>query len=166
MLHSLIERRRRGQEEGFTLIELMVVVLIIAILIAIAIPTFLGARQRAQDRAAQSNARNGLTAEKTIYTDAQAYTSSATVLGGIEPSLNFVADEKPGTAGLNNEVAVSISTTTVTNDTVILGVLSKSGTCFYIKDVTGAGGAGTSYAKTSSCPPTNNLGALAFSNTW
>ena len=51
----------------------MVVVLIIAILIAIAIPTFLGARSRAQDRAAQSDLRNGLTAEKTIYTDAQTY---------------------------------------------------------------------------------------------
>ena len=69
---SLIARSR-DQEEGFTLIELMVVVLIIAILIAIAIPTFLGARQRAQDRAAQSDLRNGLTAEKTVYTDNQTY---------------------------------------------------------------------------------------------
>ena len=68
-----LARRRRDDEEGFTLIELMVVVLIIAILIAIAIPTFLGARQRAQDRAAQSDLRNGLTAEKTVYTDTQAY---------------------------------------------------------------------------------------------
>jgi prepilin-type N-terminal cleavage/methylation domain-containing protein len=42
----------RSGEAGFTLIELMVVVLIIAILIAIAIPTFLGARSRAQDRVA------------------------------------------------------------------------------------------------------------------
>ena len=49
---------RPEREAGFTLIELMVVVLLIAILIAIAIPTFLGARSRAQDRAAQSNLRN------------------------------------------------------------------------------------------------------------
>src|SRR5436305_9924936 len=67
MLQKLIERRR--DEEGFTLIELMVVVLIIAILIAIAIPTFLGARTRAQDRQAQSNLRNAFAAEKVVYTD-------------------------------------------------------------------------------------------------
>ncbi len=62
---KLIARRNRD-DDGFTLIELMVVVLIIAILIAIAIPTFLGARARAQDRAVQSNLRNGLPAEKTV----------------------------------------------------------------------------------------------------
>src|SRR5437588_11544310 len=91
MLQKLIERRRKGSEEGFTLIELMVVVLIIAILIAIAIPTFLGARQRAQDRAAQSNARNGLTAEKTVYTDSQTYSTDTTTAGlkGVESSLDW-----------------------------------------------------------------------------
>ncbi len=71
-IRSLIARRRE-QEEGFTLIELMVVVLIIAILIAIAIPTFLGARQRAQNRAVQSNLRNSMTAAKTMFTDKETY---------------------------------------------------------------------------------------------
>src|SRR5260221_13714636 len=80
-------KARRDSEEGFTLIELMVVVLIIAILIAIAIPTFLGARQRAQNRAAQSSLRNALTAAKTAYTDASDYsTADATGLLAIEPS--------------------------------------------------------------------------------
>ncbi|MDF2743112.1 MAG: hypothetical protein K0S88_4488, partial [Actinomycetia bacterium] len=42
MLQTLRRRLQGEREGGFTLIELMVVVLIIAILIAIAIPTFLG----------------------------------------------------------------------------------------------------------------------------
>src|ERR1700676_5643313 len=89
--HRRKNARDRG-EEGFTLIELMVVVLIIAIPIAIAIPTFLGARQKAQDRAAQSNLRNALTAAKTAYVDSQNYLSdSVTAYTSIEPSLTFVA---------------------------------------------------------------------------
>ena len=62
MLQTLRRRLQGEREGGFTLIELMVVVLIIAILIAIAIPTFLGARTRAQDRAAQASLRNALVA--------------------------------------------------------------------------------------------------------
>src|SRR5580698_8143809 len=54
-------------EAGFTLIELMVVLLIIAILLAIAIPTFLGVTSTANDRAAQSNLTNALTEGKALY---------------------------------------------------------------------------------------------------
>src|SRR3954466_2244329 len=90
MLQRLIARRRHGSEEGFTLIELMVVVLIIAILLAIAIPTFLGARERANDRAAQSSLRNALTAAKTLYTDSQDYSvATAASLPAVEPSLTY-----------------------------------------------------------------------------
>ncbi|MER3521874.1 MAG: hypothetical protein C4317_06775, partial [Acidimicrobiia bacterium] len=80
----------KGKDEGFTLIELMVVVLIIAILISIAIPTFLGARRRAQNRAAQSNLRNALTTEKTYYVDTQRYTDVPAQLQQVENSLLWV----------------------------------------------------------------------------
>jgi len=56
--------RRITRSVGFTLIELMIVVMIIAVLIAIAIPSFLGFRAKAQNRAAQSTL---VMAEKTAY---------------------------------------------------------------------------------------------------
>jgi type IV pilus assembly protein PilA len=100
LIHSL--KSRRDAEEGFTLIELMVVVLIIAILIAIAIPTFLGARQRAQDSAAKSDLRNAAAAAKVFYTDAETYVGmNSTTLEAIEPSLTYA------TSGSKTEVGVS-----------------------------------------------------------
>jgi type IV pilus assembly protein PilA len=84
-------RTRMKDDKGFTLIELMVVVLIIAILIAIAIPTFLGMRRRAQDRAAQSDLRNGVTAAKAFFTDKDSYTGfDVTAAEAAEPSLDWM----------------------------------------------------------------------------
>jgi type IV pilus assembly protein PilA len=131
MLETLRKRLGRDEEEGFTLIELMVVVLIIAILIAIAIPTFLGARTRAQDRQAQSNLRNAFAAEKVLYTDNQAYTSSASALSGVEPSLTYSAGTDPSGGADAKTIFVNVDSTT---GVVILAAKSKSGTCWYMKD--------------------------------
>jgi type IV pilus assembly protein PilA len=139
MIHWLRERLAKD-EAGFTLIELMVVVLIIAILIAIAIPTFLGARERAQDRAAQSNVRNGLTAEKVYYTDSEEYTSDATALGAIEPSLTFAA-----AVSATDPSVLDVEICGTGNSAVALSAQSASGTVFTILDVA-TGDAGTFYA--------------------
>jgi type IV pilus assembly protein PilA len=153
-----LRARRDGDDEqsGFTLIELMVVVLIIAILIAIAIPTFLGARQRAQDKAAQSSLRNSLTAAKTIYTDSEKYTDAdPTALQDTEPSLKFVIATDPSTQP--KEVSV-LTVTNATTNQVTLAAVSKGGTCFAMRDTVASTtvAPGTAFSKvTGACTATN-----------
>jgi type IV pilus assembly protein PilA len=128
---TAIRRRMDKDETGFTLIELMVVVLIIAILIAIAIPTFLGAQNRARDRGAQSDLRNGLTAAKTLATDSaglfqvNSVNITSSDMKTTEPSLNFdaIAGTTTTVIGVNVEG---------TGDNITLVKKSASGTWFGI----------------------------------
>ena len=137
-----------SDETGFSLIELMVVVLIIAILIAIAIPQFVGARSRANDRATQSDLRNGLTAEKTVYTDTQKYYVNSTAVKTAEPTLPW-----------GTKLLVQVGTNTDPSDTVCLSELSKSGSWFAVGDVATSSGTaddGTFYIKSASDPCTTD----------
>ncbi|MBU4175606.1 MAG: prepilin-type N-terminal cleavage/methylation domain-containing protein [Actinobacteria bacterium] len=61
------------KSKGFTLIELMIVILIIAILVGIAIPVYLQARRNAQKRTCQANLRTIEGAINTYYADAELY---------------------------------------------------------------------------------------------
>jgi type IV pilus assembly protein PilA len=146
---ATLRARREDDERGFTLIELMVVVLIIAILIAIAIPTFLGAQSKAKDRAAQSSLRNALTTEKTVYTDTQLYTSDATTLKANEPSLKFQTAASTGPKIVS--VSVAADTDGNADQVVVMGAKSAAGTCYFMRDT--ATGPGTEFAagKAATC---------------
>ena len=72
---------RKEKEQGFTLIELMIVVAIIGILAAIAIPQFAAYRAKAFNSSAQADLRNMMTAEEAYYASETEYFSVASTTG-------------------------------------------------------------------------------------
>jgi type IV pilus assembly protein PilA len=79
-------------DEGFSLIELLVVILIIGILAAIAIPAFAGQKGKASDAQAKELARTAETTAETIAVDNNGeYTKvSAAELNRYEPSIGIL----------------------------------------------------------------------------
>jgi type IV pilus assembly protein PilA len=173
-----VELESRGTADaGFTLIELMVVLLIIAILLAIAIPTFLGVTSSANDRATQSNLSNGLTEATAEYQDlGQTYSNISSALSASSPEFTWTASSSPCTTLTANCVSIYPVDVAVSTDQqgLILAAMSKSGTCWWVAHLqatptvlatpgfdtststqSGAATAGTFYAKKTSAGPTN-----------
>ena len=158
-------------EAGFTLIELMVVLLIIAILLAIAIPTFLGVSNSAGDRAAQSNLTNALTEAKAIYQNAATYSPSATPItpatfSGSAPEFSWVTGACTAVnANCISEQVVDAGNATDGGGIILAAFSKKTSTCWYAADLESSpislvpDAGGTPFIATGSVVPTSTAGA-------
>lgn len=103
------------KEKGFTLVELLVVVIIIGILAAIAIPAFLRQRENAWGAQVQSDIKNAITAAESWAVEHNGqYTG---LPGTVETNGNadpvWLAAGLTGTPGVNMSATVTATTLTL-----------------------------------------------------
>ena len=145
MQHPHAVTRDEEPEAGFTLIELMMVVLIIAILIAVLIPTFVGAKQTgARPSDAVEPAQRADCGEGRLQRSRGLHGSD----GGRARQRRAGTHLRRGGRDRRRD-RTSVSVNPVSANYIVMAGQSRSGTCFFVSDDESAAGVGVQYAEGS-----------------
>ncbi len=122
---SLILARR--SQEGFTLLELLVVMIIIGMLSAIAMPSFLSQSNKARQAEAKTYVGAINRAQQAHFTEKSAFGTLTDLAMGLSDSRNYTYDSVPsgaGTSAIASTTAVPIGTVRGYAGRVWIGVMS------------------------------------------
>jgi type IV pilus assembly protein PilA len=129
------QRFRVVVDDGFSLVELALVILIIGLLLAMALPTFLSVRAGAQHELARSSLHTAETEANLIYEEGETYNVPVSRLISAEPGLSFVQSSSLGPSAASDGPTSVVYFGDATNFGAVAN--SRGGRCYLVTDVEG-----------------------------
>lgn len=134
----MVTQRLRPAQDGFTLIEVMVVVLILGVLIALGLPMFLGAKVRAEERRAQEIVHTAQTAGLSYWTQGGTFTAFDAGCTGVTDSCGVADAEEQSVRwiGPGEPAAGEVSIVFAAGNSLLLVTRSNTGELFCVTQST------------------------------